>query len=65
MSAATDRVAGHPEQGQDRAHHHNDDADRPDDGNLVKPDNMIFLVRNPIILMRNSIMGNNAKNDQG
>jgi hypothetical protein len=36
VSAAADRVVGHPEQGQDHAHHDDDDdADRPDDGNLA------------------------------
>jgi hypothetical protein len=31
MPAAADRMAGHPEQGQDRADYYDDDADRPED----------------------------------
>jgi hypothetical protein len=27
-------VTGHPEHGQDRAYYHDDDADRPDDGDF-------------------------------
>jgi hypothetical protein len=40
MPSAADRMAGHPEQRQDGADHHDDNADRPDDGNLRnEPDN--------------------------
>jgi hypothetical protein len=43
-------VTGHPEQGQDRAGHYDDDADRPDDGDFCdEPDNE----------------KNDAQNDQG
>jgi hypothetical protein len=34
VPAPADRVTGHPEQGQDRAGHDDDDADRPDNGDL-------------------------------
>jgi hypothetical protein len=50
VPAAADCVTGHPEQGEDRADHYDDDADRPDDGDLCdEPDNE----------------KNDAKNDQG
>jgi hypothetical protein len=40
VPTATDRVPGHPEQGQDRADYYGDDADRPDDGDFRnEPDN--------------------------
>jgi len=34
VPAPAGRVTGHPEQGQDRAGHDDDDADRPDNGDL-------------------------------
>jgi hypothetical protein len=34
MPPAADGMAGHPEQSQDRAEHHDNNADRPDGGDL-------------------------------
>jgi hypothetical protein len=34
VPAPADRVAGHPDQGQDRAGHDDDDADHSDNGDL-------------------------------
>jgi hypothetical protein len=34
VPAAADCVAGHPEQGQDRAGYHDNDADSPEDGDF-------------------------------
>ena len=50
VPASADCVTDHPEQGQDRAGHYGDDADRPDDGDFCdEPDNE----------------QNDAQNDQG
>jgi hypothetical protein len=47
MPPAADGMAGHPEQSQDGANHHDDNSDRPDDGDLRnEPDDEQYNAEN-------------------